>query len=191
MINKTLAILAGGKSSRMNYNNKAFLNYKEKTFIEHIIEAGKNFKEVIIVANNDEEYKRFNLRIIKDIYVGNGPLSGIHSALKSSTTDCVLCVACDMPLINNELLEFLGNKKEEYDVLIPKYKGRLQPLCSIYSKDIIDKIEQSLINNENKLQKFIMSLNYKIVEKFDHREFTEEDFLNVNTPLEYSELEEK
>lgn len=34
MINKTLAILAGGKSSRMNYNNKALLLFKEKTFIE-------------------------------------------------------------------------------------------------------------------------------------------------------------
>ena len=46
-INKTLAILAGGKSSRMNYNNKALLSYKEKTFIEHIIEAGENFKKVV------------------------------------------------------------------------------------------------------------------------------------------------
>ena len=53
-INKTLAILAGGKSSRMNYNNKALLSYKEKTFIENIIEAGKNFKKVVIVANNKE-----------------------------------------------------------------------------------------------------------------------------------------
>ena len=51
-INKTLAIMAGGKSSRMNYNNKALLSYKEKTFIENIIEAGKNFKKVVIVANN-------------------------------------------------------------------------------------------------------------------------------------------
>ena len=45
MINKTLAILAGGKSSRMNYNNKALLNYKEKKFIEHIIEAVKTIKK--------------------------------------------------------------------------------------------------------------------------------------------------
>ena len=56
-INKTLAIMAGGKSSRMNYNNKALLSYKEKTFIENIIEAGKNFKKVVIVANNKEIYK--------------------------------------------------------------------------------------------------------------------------------------
>lgn len=47
-INKTLAIMAGGKSSRMNYNNKALLSYKEKTFIENIIEAGKNLKKLLL-----------------------------------------------------------------------------------------------------------------------------------------------
>ena len=54
MINKTLAILAGGKSSRMNYNNKALLKYKEKNFIEHIIDAGKDYKEIIIISNNKD-----------------------------------------------------------------------------------------------------------------------------------------
>ncbi len=191
MVNKTLAILAGGKSSRMNYNNKAFLSFKEKTFIEHIISAGKNFKEVIIVANDKEVYERFNLRVVEDIYKGNGPLSGIHSALKNSSTDCVLCVACDMPLVSSELLDFLGNYNEDYDILVPKYKERLQPLCSIYSKNILDKIEEILIRNENKLQKFIMSSNYKVIEELDNRKFEEEDFLNVNTPTEFNELEER
>ena len=191
MISKTLAILAGGKSSRMNYNNKAFLSFKEKTFIEHIINAGKSFKEIIIVANDKEVYERFNLRVVEDIYKGNGPLAGIHSALKSSNTDYVLCVACDMPLVSSELLDFLGNYNENYDVLVPKYKDRLQPLCSIYSKNILEKIEESLIRNENKLQKFIMSSNYKVIEELDNRKFEEEDFLNVNTPIEFNELEER
>lgn len=191
MINKTLAILAGGKSSRMNYNNKAFLSFKEKTFIEHIINAGKGFKEIIIVANDKEVYERFNLRVVEDIYKGNGPLAGIHSALKSSNTDYVLCVACDMPLVSSELLDFLGNYNEDYEILVPKYKERLQPLCSIYSKNIIGKIEESLIRNENKLQRFIMSSNYKVIEELDNRKFEEEDFLNVNTPIEFNELEER
>lgn len=191
MINKTLAILAGGKSSRMNYNNKAFLSFKEKTFIEHIINAGKSFKEIIIVANDKEVYERFNLRVVEDIYKGNGPLAGIHSALKSSNTDYVLCVACDMPIVSSELLDFLGNYNEDYEILVPKYKERLQPLCSIYSKNIIGKIEESLIRNENKLQRFIMSSNYKVIEELDNRKFEEEDFLNVNTPIEFDELEER
>lgn len=186
LINKTLAILAGGKSSRMNYNNKAFLSYKDKTFIEHIIGCGKDYKEVIIVANDEKLYERFNLRIVKDIYVGNGPLSGIHTALKNSITDKVLCIACDMPLINKEIINTLGNYSENYDVLVPKVDNRLQPLCSIYSKNIINNIEHRLNKNENKLQKLIKSLDYKVIEGFKVYEFS-----NINTPEEYKDLEEK
>ena len=118
MINKTLAILAGGKSSRMNYNNKALLNYKEKKFIEHIIEAGKDYKEIIIISNNLAEYRGFNLRVIEDIYKGNGPLSGIHSALINSTTDKVLCIACDMPLITKNTLNIIGNYDKLFEIII-------------------------------------------------------------------------
>ena len=186
-INKTLAILAGGKSSRMNYNNKALLSYKEKTFIEHIIEAGENFKKVVIVANNKELYSDFNVDVISDIYVGNGPLSGIHSALVNSSNDKVLCVACDMPLISKKTLEFLGNIEEDYEVLIPKVNDRLQPLCSIYSKKILGPVETALKNGDNKLQKLIRNLNYV---EIDEKNFKEEEFFNINTPSDYKRLEE-
>lgn len=189
MINKTLAILAGGQSSRMNYNNKAFLTYKDKLFIEHIIQCGKEYKEVIIVANDEEKYKEFNLRIVSDIYVGNGPLSGIHAALKNSSTDKVLCVACDMPLINEKVINTLGMNNEEYDVLVPKVGNKLQPLCSIYSKSIIDTIELSLSKNENKLQKLILSLKYKVIDGNEDSKFNIYEFTNINTPEEYMKLE--
>lgn len=190
MINKILAILAGGKSSRMNYNNKALLTYKEKRFIEHIIEAGKDYKEVIIISNNLEEYKGFNLRIVEDIYKGNGPLSGIHSALINSTTDKVLCIACDMPLITKETLNIIGSYQEEYDVLVPKVSERLQPLCGVYSKNIISKIEEAIKENNNKLQLLIRTLNLKVIEGDINSKFIEQDFLNINTEKEYKELEE-
>ena len=190
MINKTLAILAGGKSSRMNYNNKALLKYKEKNFIEHIIDAGKDYKEIIIISNNKEEYKRFNLRVVEDIYKGNGPLSGIHSALMHSNTEKVLCIACHTPLITQKTLEILGNYNGDYDVLVPLVGDRLQPLCSIYSKKIAPKLKESIKENNNKLQLLIKSLNYKVIEGNENIKFIEQDFLNINTEKEYHELEE-
>lgn len=190
MINKTLAILAGGKSSRMNYNNKALLSYKEKKFIEYIIEAGKDYKEIIIISNNLQEYKGVNLRVVEDIYKGNGPLSGIHSALINSTTDKVLCIACDMPLITQNVLNVIGNYNGEYDVLVPRVNERLQPLCGIYSKSILPKIEEAIKENNNKLQLLIRSLNLKVIEGDDKSKFIERDFSNINTEKEYRELEE-
>lgn len=185
MIDKTLAILAGGKSSRMNYNNKAFLKYREKTFIENIIEKGKDYKEIIIIANNKEIYKEFNLRVVEDIYKEQGPLSGIHSALENSKTKYCLCVACDMPLLSRELLKRLGEEDSDFDILIPKVNNRLQPLCALYSKDIVNILKENLKHKNNKLQKIILNLNYKIIKGLEEKNFT-----NVNTIQEYKELEE-
>lgn len=190
MINKTLAILAGGKSSRMLYNNKAFLTYRDKRFIEHLIELGKDFKEIIIVANDIKLYEEFNIRVVSDRYIGRGPLGGIHSALINSTTDKVLCIACDMPLVSKEIISFLGHYKGEYEVLVPSVDKKLQPLCSIYSKKIVNILEEKLMKNENKLQEIIKALNYKVVEGSYDRDFTEQDFINVNTPEDYTRLEE-
>ncbi|GAA0825935.1 molybdenum cofactor guanylyltransferase [Clostridium tertium] len=190
MINKTLAILAGGKSSRMNYNNKALLLFKEKTFIENIIDAGKDFDEIIIISNKKEDYRKFNLKIFGDINLGNGPLSGIHSALKNAKNDKVLCIACDMPLITKDILNIIGNLDEEYEVLVPKINEKLQPLCSIYSKELIPKIEESLVKSENKLQKFIISTKYKVLEDKIYEELNDRYFSNINTINEYNDLEE-
>lgn len=186
----TLAILAGGQSSRMNYRNKAFLSYREKTFVERLIEAGSDFEEVIIVANTKEAYENFNLQVVSDVYPGKGPLSGIHAALRVAKTSTVLCVACDMPLTSREVLNGLAQISGDYDVLVPEYEGRLQPLCAIYSKKIKNKVEEQLKKDDFKLQYFIRQLNYQVIREFPHRPFKSIDFLNVNTPTDLSELEE-
>ncbi|MBU3161678.1 molybdenum cofactor guanylyltransferase [Clostridium frigoris] len=186
MINKTLAILAGGQSSRMLYNNKAFLIYKEKTFIEQIIRAGSSYKEIIIVANNKDIYEEFNLRVVGDIYKGHGPLGGIHAALTNSLTEYCLCIACDMPLISPEILDILGCIEEDYEGLIPKVNNRLQTLCAVYKKTIVNNIEKSLQENENKIREFIVSIECKVVEGLSYREF-----LNINTLEDYKNLEAK
>lgn len=189
MIKKTLAILAGGKSSRMNYNNKAFLLYKDKTFIENIILAGEDYSEIIIIANDKELYKDLPFRVIEDEYKDNGPLGGIYVALKNAKYSYVLCIACDMPTISKEVLNYLGNLLEDYEILIPIVEGKLQPLCGIYKKELSDSIEKKLIEGERKLQIVIKDFKYKIVEENGKGKFLENDFLNINTKEELKGLE--
>jgi len=39
-----------------------------------------------------------------------------------------------MPLITVDYLNFLKNIERDYDVLLPEYKDRLEPLAGIYTK---------------------------------------------------------
>ena len=59
-------------------------------------------------------------------------------------------------------------------------------MCAIYSKSLIPKVEKALINGENKLQKFILSTKYKVLEN----NLSVKDFSNINTEKEYKLLEE-
>lgn len=192
---KSAAILAGGKSSRMNYRNKAFLEYENNYFIERIIKALEDYEEIIIISNNPDDYKTLGLKVFKDIYPDQGPLSGIHSALNHIKNEYCLVVACDMPFINKNVVNYLGNIKEDYEILIPEVEERLQPLCAIYKKSCKELMEKELINKSNKLIKTCMKFNVKIIKEFP---FIEEihkkemkNFYNINTVDEYKSLIEK
>ena len=67
---------------------------------------------------------------------------------------------------------------------MPKVNNRLQPLCAVYKKTIVNKIEKSLKENDNKIRKFIVSIECTVVEGLPCR-----DFYNINTLEDYKNLE--
>jgi len=67
-------ILAGGKSSRMGGNDKAFLTFRGKSMIERTLETFRDlFPEILIVTNSPLEYLSFDCRIVTDMVKGRGP----------------------------------------------------------------------------------------------------------------------
>lgn len=186
-IKKTAVILAGGKSSRMNYINKAFLELNGETFIEKIIKELSSYEEIIIVSNNMDEYKYLGYKVVKDIIPGCGPLSGIHSGLTYARNQNVLFVACDMPFISRRVIDNLGNIKHKYEALIPVVKDKIQPLCGIYNKSIVELVEKELLNNKFKLMKFLEKVDVKYI-KVDEMIDSNDCFSNINTKEEYNKM---
>ena len=83
----TAIILAGGKSSRMGFD-KQFLQIDDRRIMDDVIHnLEQEFDEIIIVTNKPEEYSNYKHKIVKDIIVGKGPLSGIHVGLKESSSN--------------------------------------------------------------------------------------------------------
>jgi len=76
---KTAVILAGGAVSRMGYVDKAFLRYKDKTFIQCLLERVKGYGEILIVSNSPEKYRDTGIKVVEDRVREIGPLGGILS----------------------------------------------------------------------------------------------------------------
>lgn len=184
MINRAVIILSGGKNTRMNGKIKAFLNIDGYRFIDNILLASSDYKEKIISCNDISKYLEFkDVKLVVDKFKEIGPIGGIYSALKETTLDEALIVAGDMAFLNKEILNFLGNYKFNEDVLVPVTNGKVQPLCSIYKKRVLETILKMIEEKDYKLKNLLNRLNVKYIDIENG-----ENFSNINTVYEYEKI---
>jgi CTP:molybdopterin cytidylyltransferase MocA len=186
---KGVIILSGGYSSRMNYP-KAYLIYKEKTFLETIVESYVNigFKNIIVVMNNDfcsNEWNSFlkPIRQHATIIVNNHPERGRLYSLKLAASEMKDVDYCfiqnvDNPFIEEKTIFMLWINRNEKGYATPVFKGKGgHPV--LVSKAVIKHI-LSLVNNEKTLKEALKGFDKRTVETDDKR-----ILININTMDDY------
>lgn len=184
-------ILCGGKSSRMQ-TNKALLKLGDKSVIEIILnEMRKVFKEVIISANECDDFEFLKITLVKDSYENRGPLGGIYSALKESRTEKNFITTCDLPLFTHQLIEYISNLTSNDEIVIPTVNGEAQRLFGVYNKSLIEKIDQifKLSKTDTNIKGSIYELHQRafveLVEVGHLPFYNENMFYNMNSPADY------
>ncbi|MBL4663361.1 MAG: molybdenum cofactor guanylyltransferase [Flavobacteriaceae bacterium] len=161
--NITALLLAGGKSSRMG-TDKGFITLNGISFMERIISAVKPFVGQIMIISNDSSYDTFNIKRVSDIIPNSGPLAGIFSGLFYSESEVNLVLSCDVPLINDTILNILiDGYNSKYDVIQLESQGKTMPLIALYKKQCMHPFLESLKNGERRLTKVVGELNTKSI----------------------------
>jgi len=161
--NITGIVLAGGKSTRMG-SDKGFVTYNNKPFIQHIIDALQPLVDEIIIVSNNPDYDVFNLKRVNDIIEDAGPLAGMYSGLQDSKTELNIVLSCDIPLINQGVLEqlILANNKD-IDVVQTESQGKTMPLIALYNKRCASTCLALLESGERRLRFLINQLKSKTI----------------------------
>lgn len=183
--NITGIILAGGKSSRMG-SDKGFLEINGESFIQHIIAALTPLVKEIIIVSDNADYDAFGYKRVDDIIKNAGPLAGLFSGLSNSETEINLVLSCDVPLINDEVLQCLiAGCDDASDIVQIKSGGRTMPLIAIYKKNCAADCLKLLEGGERRLRKLAENRHIKTIvlePKLDH--FVR----NINTLEELKEV---
>lgn len=191
MINElALIILAGGRGTRIGEVNKALLPIGNQSIFEIIInKLSPLFNEIIVVAKEMEPFLQHTVHVIFDEYPGCGPISGIHAGLKASSDCYNLVLACDLPLIKVELIDYLL-KNASKDVTIPQVGSYLEPLVAIYAKSILPLVEEFIQKGKFKVIDLFNHLEINIIGESLIRQFDPElvSFINVNSPIDYQNV---
>jgi len=178
-------ILSGGKSSRMG-REKGLVNFRGKPLISYSIEALKQLTGTIIIGanNNLEEYKKFGFDVVNDEVEGIGPMGGLLSTLRYSTTDKNLVVSCDTPFINSGLLQYLMRYMQDYDIVAASHgNGKTEPLCAIYSRNVIPVMEKKVNDGVFKLRSIFQEVRFRALRVDTSLPFyMNRLFYNVNIP---------
>lgn len=187
----TVAILAGGKSSRMG-TDKSFVNYRGRPLIEIVIEQVAGLGgELILVTNKPADYAHLGLPMVGDLYPDHGSLGGIFTAVSSASYHHTLVVACDMPWLSRPLLTHMISQRQSADVIVPRWHKYPEPLHAIYSKACLAPIEAYLRDRRLKIIQFYSEVQVHFVEEAVIKRFDPggRSFANINTLQDLNELE--
>jgi molybdopterin-guanine dinucleotide biosynthesis protein A len=189
-------ILAGGQSSRMG-RDKAMLEIDGVTMLDRTMALIRGVGIELAVVGAPKEFARAAMAVgvIEDEWPGAGPLGGIASALRASQKSWNLVVACDLPYLTREWLEFLLARglRSTADAVVPMNEGGPEPLCAMYAKSAAGPLVAAF---EGGVRGVIQALTHIRVEYLEPGEWKGFDsdgllFKNMNAPADYADAQQR
>lgn len=183
----TAVVLTGGKSSRMG-RPKALLPFDNEPLIAHVVrKLGRIFAEIVVVAAPDQELPPLPLTLVRDDVAYQGPVSGIYQGLNGATREVCFVTSCDAPFLNLTLISHLVSQMSGWDVVVPFWQDRLQPLHAVYRRRVAPLLKEQLERGELRPIFLYDKVRTRKIQEDEIRRHDPEglSFLNMNSPEEY------
>ena len=187
-------ILAGGENKRFSGENKAFSRINDKRTIDRIYDVFRCvFSDIILVTNTPSDYLELDVTIVSDILPVRSSLTGIHTGLFYAESPYAFFSACDTPFLKKELVARIVSQIEtRYDAIIPQTRAGMEPLCAVYAKRSLQRIEKNILENKLKIQRIFKKNRIKAIPESFIRKYDEnlDSFFNINTPRDLAVAED-
>ena len=175
-------ILAGGRSRRMG-RDKALLPFGGySTLAQYQYERLRKIFPKVSISTKIDKFP-FRAPLILDQEEESSPMIALASILKTIEPEAVFILGVDLPFVDKSIIHsllqsFADNPKAE--AVVPVTPAGAEPLCTIYTRRLLPRIEDSLNLGEHRLQSLFET--EKIL-RVPFKETT--SFANLNRPEEY------
>lgn len=143
-----LAIIAGGKGTRLGGAVKGLLRVEGRSLLERILDMRSHFAEALLVADDPIPYRSYGLRFVEDRHKGRGAPGGVHAALAAARAPWVFAVGCDMPFVQWPVVAaLLDARAPTVDLVCFEVHGRFEPLLGVYRSCLADRWGELLPTN--------------------------------------------
>jgi molybdenum cofactor guanylyltransferase len=190
-------ILCGGQSSRMG-SDKGLLRLQTGTWTQRAAEKIQSFAIPVIISVNPAQAATYQSKLPGYKFVTDnpslslkGPLSGLLSVHVEYPTEDLLVLACDMPMMDTEILKELISRYQlfpDQNAFAYKIKGEPEPLCGIYRADCLSHIVSLYYSNQLAKHSMKYMLDHSRPYFIPASSAQENYFLNINTHADLNGL---
>jgi molybdenum cofactor guanylyltransferase len=186
------AIIAGGKSSRMGGEEKAFLKLSGKSILDLVIgRFDQQVDRVVINANGDgRRFSETGLEVVPDILTAlTTPLAGLHACLQfAADSDFVVTVPSDTPFLPLDMAFRLLEKAQKEGAAIAHSGGQDHFIIGAWKTSFVHELEAA-IQKEGlyRVKDWAAHVSADIV-MWPH--LPHDPFFNVNSPEDLKLAEE-
>jgi molybdopterin-guanine dinucleotide biosynthesis protein A len=179
-------VLAGGRGTRMG-RDKASLEYAGKPQLVRAMELLAPLVSRAFVSVRLEQAQKSDQHAyptIADLTPDLGPLGGIQAALATHPANAWLILACDLPFLGADTLEYLLLHRASARLATAfrsRSDGLPEPLCAIYEPASRDAIEAWIKAGERCPRAWMRRSDVALLELPDARALD-----NVNTNAQYA-----
>lgn len=190
--NITLAVLAGGRASRMNGEDKGLIEVAGKPMVQHVLDRlqADSMPTLLISNRNQQQYQALGYPVYSDeIPDFAGPLAGVCRAVELAQTPYALVVPCDTPLLPLDLATKMLQTLEQHnaDIVVARDDQQDHPVLMLLKCNLLGSLQQFLQSGQRKVIRWCHQhqMEYCL---FDGQA---DSFANINTPEQKQQLEQQ
>lgn len=163
MMELAAAILAGGESARMG-QDKALMDWRGKTFLQHVIDEVSQLEVPIYLSGQEQKLAAFGFPVIEDSVSNQGPVVALASCFNKIKAEQILVLSCDVPQIKFSELKRLITAHQQADVTMFQSGTKKLPLVAVYNQSCSSAFQAAMENGERKLFSVIDKLETKTIQ---------------------------
>ena len=151
----------------------------------------RRFSDLVLVCAPDQPLPRLPATVVSDEIAHQGPVGGLYYGLRAIGTDAAFVTSCDAAFLQLPVVDYLiGQLDHEgaaYDVVVPMWQDRLQPLHAVYRRSVVGTLQEQLVEQRLRPVYLYDLVPTRTVSADEVRRLDPDglSFLNLNTEADY------
>lgn len=171
--------------------DKALLKLGGFTLLERTAHLLNEVCGRVVISSGNPDHMLPGTETWPDELPGQAAMVGLYSVMNRSSEPFSLVLSCDMPGITVPFLRYLLSYREQSEAVVPMdADGNLEPLCAVYQRGILPRLDKEVLSGSYTLRTFINRLQVKYVEVNPSVPgYHPNLFANMNTPGDLQEFQ--